>query len=659
MFNKILVILLTFSIFSFAQNYKRDKVIVKIKKGTIHSLDVKNKVFDDTFVIKVPEGKTVEEYIKQLKEKNYIEYAEPNYVVRKAETFPDDIYFPDQWGLEKIDAPKAWDYTTGSNTIYVAVLDTGADYNHPDLKGNLWVNEDERKGDDRNCYDGQDDDGNGYVDDCYGFNGYNGTGNAFDDDGHGTHISGIIGAVTNNGDGVAGVSWNVKIIPCKFLDSEGNGDINGELTCIRYIRDLKIQKGLNIVAFNASYGGQYTSNSEKEALRDLKNLGIIVISAAGNDGNNNDFIEFSPCNYNLENQVCVGATNQQDERADFSNYSKTKVHIYAPGEEILSTYYDKNFTPPDVYAYVNGTSQATPFVTGGVVLLKTLNPSIDYREIKKKLFLTGDNLLNLSGYSYTCNRLNLFDLISSNLSKPKICLDTLNYDFGTVTVGSSKEKLFTIRSTGEQDLVISQIVSNNSFFKIKDDRCSGKILKGLEECQFKVVFEPDTSLPSDKATVTVFSNIPDVNISLTGNINNPPEIISFEANPDEANIDDVIIFSWTIFDKDFDTLTCKLDFDGDSVYDQVINNCTSGDTTSIKYKKEGEFSVKLLVSDGKADVSKKIKVKIGDNKDNTLFGCTFSSKNSSDYGFVFLILLFLTYRTYQCKKNLHCNKFLQ
>jgi len=658
MFNKIFVFLLTFSLFSFAQNYSKNEVIVKLKKGTIHSLDVKDKISDNTFLVKVPEGMSVEEYINQLKEKNYIEYAEPNYIVRKADTFPDDPLLSNQWGLTKIDAPKAWDLTKGSNTIYIAVLDTGADYEHPDLVQNLWVNEDERKGDDNNCYDGQDDDGNGYVDDCFGFNGFDGTGNAFDDDGHGTHVAGIIGAITNNGEGIAGVSWNVKIIPCKFLDNQGNGNINQELTCIQYISNLKTQKGLNIVALNASYGGEYTSNSERNALQNLKNIGIIVISAAGNEGNNNDFIQFSPCNYNLENQVCVGATNQQDKRASFSNYSKTKVHVYAPGEQIVSTYFD-NSDNSHIYAYVNGTSQATPFITGGIALLKTLNPSLDYTEIKKKILLTGDNLLNLSGYSYTCNRLNLYDLISSNLSDPKICLNTLNYDFGVVSVGKSKEKTFVVRSTGEQDLVVSQITSNNTFFKVKDDNCSGKILKGLEECQFKVVFEPDSSISSNTASINIFSNAQDVNISVKGIVNNPPEILSFEANPDKADVDETIVFSWSIFDKDFDNLTCKFDFDGDGVIDQVMNNCTSGDTTSIKYKKEGSFDVKLFVSDGKDETSKTIKVKIGKSSNNTIFGCTFSSKNSSDFGFVFLILLFLTYRTYQCKKNLQCNKFLQ
>ncbi len=659
MLKKILILLLSFSLFSVAQNYKKDEVIIKIKKGTIHSLDVKDKISDDTYLIKVPEGMTVEEYINQLKEKNYIQYAEPNYIVRKAETYPNDTLFDEQWGLTKIDAPKAWDLTTGSNTVYIAVLDTGVDYNHPDLIQNLWVNEDERKGNDDNCYDGQDDDGNGYVDDCFGFNGFDGIGNAFDDDGHGTHVAGIIGAITNNNKGVAGVSWNVKIIPCKFLDNQGNGNINQELACIQYIIDLKNQKGLNIVALNASYGGEYNSNSERDALRNLKNLGIIVISAAGNEGNNNDFVQFSPCNYNLENQVCVGATDQQDKRASFSNYSKTKVHVYAPGNEILSTYFDNGADNPHIYAYVNGTSQATPFVTGGVALLKTLNPDLDYTDIKRKILLTGDNLLNLSGYSFTCNRLNLYDLVSSNLSEPKICLNTINYDFGVVSVGKSKEKIFTVRNTGEQDLAISQITSDNTFFKIKDDNCSGKILEGLEECQFKVVFEPNSSFSSSTANIKIFSNAQDVNISVKGVVNNPPEIRSFEANPDKADVDEVVVFSWVIFDEDFDTLTCKLDFDGDGVIDQVINNCSSGDTTSIKYKQEGEYNVKLFVSDGKDETSKTIRVKIGENKNSTFFGCTFSSKGSSDVGFAFLILLFLTYRTYYCKKILQCNKILQ
>jgi subtilisin family serine protease len=658
MFKKILISIFCISFVSFGSNYKKNEVIIKLKDGSVHSLDIKNKISKNTFLVKVPENTTVEEFIKQLKKKNYIQYAEPNYIVRKAETYPDDILFSDQWGLEKIDAPKAWDLTKGSNAIYIAVLDTGADYAHPDLAQNLWVNEDERKGDDNNCYDGQDDDGNGYVDDCYGFNSYNGIGNAFDDDGHGTHVSGIIGAVTNNNQGVAGTSWNVKIIPCKFLDNEGNGDIPSEITCIQYIKDLKVQKGLNIVALNASYGGEYNSNAERDALSDLKNYGILVVSAAGNDGNNNDFKDFSPCNYNLENQVCVGATNQQDKRATFSNYSKTKVHIYAPGESILSTFFDKE-NNSHIYAYINGTSQATPFVTGGVVLLKSLNPSFDYEKIKKKLMLTGDNILNLSGYSYTCNRLNLYDLISSNSSSPKICLDKISYDFGTISTDEKREQIFVVRSTGEQSLIISQITSDNTNFNIKEDKCSGKIINSLDECSFKVEFSPSNPLSNQKGNITIFSNAKDVKISVKGKINHPPEILSFEAHPDKADVDETITFTWNILDEDFDSLTCKLDFDDDGAIDKIINNCSSGDTASIKYKKDGEYKVSLYVSDGKTEVSESIKVKIGSGSSKTIFGCTFSSKGSSDFSFLFLVLIFLSYRTYQCKKNLHCNKFLQ
>ncbi len=659
MIKKIVVFLLCFVLLSNAENYKKDEVIVRLKDGTIHSLSSGKKISKNIFLLKVPENLSVKDYIKKLKEKDYILDAEPNYIVRKAEIYPNDYFFSEQWGLTKIEAPKAWDLTKGSNTIYVAVLDTGADYQHPDLAANLWINEDERKGDDANCNNGIDDDGNGYIDDCYGFNAITGSGSAFDDDGHGTHVSGIIGAVTNNSIGVAGTSWNVKIIPCKFLDGGGNGDINGELRCIQYIKDLKLQKNLNIVAVNSSYGGEYHSDTEKNALEDLKSFGIIVISAAGNDGNNNDFVEFSPCNYGLENQVCVGATNQQDERAYFSNYSKTKVHIYAPGENIISTYFDKDGDNKHIYAYINGTSQATPFVTGGVVLLKSLYPDLTYQDIKKKLLLTGDNLLNLSGYSFTCNRLNLYNLISSTSYSPKICLNSIDYDFGNVTVGETKEKVFTIRSTGEQDLIISQIISGSSYFKIKNDNCSGKSLKSLEECQFKISFEPDDSISSISSVVQVYSNTQNVEITVKGAANHAPEILSFSAEPDSPGINETVTFSWSIFDEDFDKLTCRLDFDGDGTIDQTVHNCTSGDTVSIKYHKKGEYKVKLFVSDGKDEVSKTIKVRVGEGDNKTIIGCAFSSKDDSDFGFAFILLLFLFYRKRECKKILQCNNFLQ
>ena len=652
MLNRVFTFFLVLGLISlsYSENYKKGEVFVKLKKGAVTTLEKKREISDGVYLVKVPGGIDVKRFIKELKSKDYVEYAEPNYIVRKVETYPNDNLFVNQWGLLKIDAPKAWDLTKGSYDIYVAVLDTGADYNHPDLRGNLWVNEDERKGNDANCHNGQDDDGNGYIDDCYGFNGYDGRGNAIDGDGHGTHIAGIIGALTNNGIGVSGVSWKVKIIPCKFLDNEGNGDINQELACIQYIKDLKDKKGLNIVALNASYGGEYSSNLEKSALEDLKNDGIFIVSASGNNGTDNDTDEFSPCNYNLENQICVGATNENDEKAWFSNYSKTKVHIYAPGKNIWSTYFDYTKTDPHLYASIDGTSQAAPFVSGGIALLKSVNPNLSYGDIKRKLMTTGDNLINLSGYSYTCNRLNLYNLINPNSSSPKICLDGLFYDFGIVNSGESKKEEFTIRSTGDGILVVSDITSDNPVFKIKDDNCSGKNLEGLEECTFKVSFEPNNSSISETGEITVISNAGTVKINVEGATNYPPEIISFTAEPTHIDVKEKVMFSWNIYDPNSDTLTCKLDFDGDGQIDKTISHCKSSTTVSIRYNEDGKYKVKLFVSDGRSQVYKTLTVKVGTGGDSG-GGCFFYSKSPSGISFLFLTLIFLSYRSYRRVKT--------
>jgi len=290
------------------------------------------------FLIKLDKQKeTFESAKSKLLKSSDVEFVEPNYKKKRHATIPNDFYKFDLWALQKIQALEAWDIAKGSDEIIVAIIDTGVDYTHEDLAQNMWVNTREIPD------NGIDDDRNGYVDDVYGIApGYFSISenieinDPMDFDGHGTHIAGIIGAIGNNDKGVVGINWRVKILPCNVLNP-----LLGELTddalleCYSYIESLK-DRGENIKVINASYGGPY-SYAEELAIQRLRSKGILFVTAAGNEAENNDITPSYPCNYNLDNIICVASTDRNDYLSPFSNYGNS-VHVAAPGEEIYSTY---------------------------------------------------------------------------------------------------------------------------------------------------------------------------------------------------------------------------------------------------------------------------------------------------------------------------------
>jgi len=300
------------------------------------------------FLIKLDKKvETLESAKSKLMKLPEVEYVEPNYIYKLQGTVPNDFYNFDLWALQKIQAPQAWDIATGSNEVIVAVIDSGVDYTHEDLAPNMWINKREIPD------NGIDDDGNGYVDDVYGIApGYS----LIDEDlkisdpmdvlGHGTHVAGIIGAVGNNGKGIVGVNWNVKILSCMAaVPLIGSLSLANTLECYEYIASLK-DRGENIKVINASYGGPY-SYAAFSAIQKLRDRGILLVAAAGNNGKNNDVSPVYPCNYNLDNIICVASTDRNDNLSWFSNYGNLTVHVAAPGEQIYSTYpitYE-NFNP--------------------------------------------------------------------------------------------------------------------------------------------------------------------------------------------------------------------------------------------------------------------------------------------------------------------------
>jgi len=283
--------------------------------------------------------RTTQQMIQALKKNPQVEAVSPNFFLHVDSKIPDDENFDYLWGLHNtgqmggpsgidIDAPEAWDITTGSSSVIVGVIDTGIDYNHPDLIPNIWVNPGE-------VVDGIDNDGNGYIDDINGINAIVSSGDPMDDHSHGTHCAGTIGAVGNNNLGVAGVNWNAKLIGTKFLDATGYGTDADAIECINYLIDLKTTRGQNIVAANASFGGGDYDPVMESAITNMGSAGIVFCAAAGNDWMDNDTIPHYPSSYSCSNIIAVTAVDWMGWQ-NF-NYGATSVDLGAPGVDILST----------------------------------------------------------------------------------------------------------------------------------------------------------------------------------------------------------------------------------------------------------------------------------------------------------------------------------
>lgn len=354
-----------------------------------------------------------------------VAYAQPNYRLQ-AQLMPDDPGFGALYGMHNtgqtggtpdadIDAPEAWDTWTGNGSTVIAVLDTGIDYNHPDLAGNLWTNPREVPG------DGADNDLNGIIDDVYGANFVyrdpNGdpTGDPYDDFFHGTHVAGTLGAVGNNGIGVAGVSWNVKIMSIKFLDAWGSGWTSDAIAGLNYA----VSMGAKIS--NNSWGGGAFDTGLRDAIAAAGARGHLFVAAAGNGATNADLNPMYPAAYDLDNIVSVAATNHADGLAGFSNYGPTSVDLGAPGVDVYSTFptYETEamweYGLPTEYGWISGTSMATPHVAGVASLIRDRHPDWSAQQVRQELLETTDPVAALAGRTATGGRLNAAAAISDAL----------------------------------------------------------------------------------------------------------------------------------------------------------------------------------------------------------------------------------------------------
>ncbi len=354
-------------------------------------------------VIRLDAGVEVEEAIAELRRDPEILYAEPNYIVRALAT-PNDPRFPELYGLDNtgqsggrpdadVDAVEAWDTSVGTSRVVVAVIDTGVDYNHEDLAANMWVNPGEIPG------NGTDDDGNGVIDDMHGMNAITGSGDPFDDHAHGTHCSGTIGAVGNNGVGVAGVNWNVQIMALKFLAADGFGTLEDAITAIDYAVAQR-NAGVNLRVLSNSWGGGPFSQALLDAITSAGDAGLLFVVAAGNAASNNDVDRFFPASYEAPNVLAVAATDHDDRLAFFSNFGASSVHLGAPGVDVLST------IPGNGYEFFSGTSMATPHVAGVAALVLSTNDTLTVEELKDVLVSSGDPNLALDGITVSGRRLN-------------------------------------------------------------------------------------------------------------------------------------------------------------------------------------------------------------------------------------------------------------
>lgn len=375
---------------------------------------------------------------------------------------PNDPSFSQLWGMNNtgqnagspdadIDAPEAWEFSTGSADVVVAVIDTGVDSNHLDLRDNIWANPAEIAG------NGIDDDANGFVDDRQGWDFYADDNVPYDETGHGTHVSGTIGATGNNGIGVAGACWDVSIVPVRFLGPYGGSTSDG-------IDSINYSTALGVDLTSNSWGGGSYSSLLEGAITNANTAGILFVAAAGNDSLNNDSSPHYPSSYTSPNIISVASTTATDALSSFSNYGRVSVDLAAPGTSIYST------VPGNLYATYSGTSMATPHVSGALALLRSMAPGLDHLQLKQHLLANVDPISALTSVTSSGGRLNLAKA-AALLAGPRIVPVTARIDITSgngdpyLNPGEQGEFVFVFRNIGSEDAAsLSGTLSANAAY---------------------------------------------------------------------------------------------------------------------------------------------------------------------------------------------------
>jgi subtilisin family serine protease len=410
-------------------------------------------------VVDLPSDLPVREAISRYEASPDVEFAEPDFVLKPSQTTSaNDPRYSSLYGLNNtgqnsgtadadVDAPEAWNATTGDPGTVVAVIDEGVDINHPDLRNNIWTNPDEVPN------NKVDDDRNGYVDDVNGYDFANNDATVYDPDpvsgagdDHGTHVAGTIAAEGNNNLGVVGVNWRTGIMPLKFLGPNG-GYTSDAIKALNYA----VAEGAKIS--NNSWGGGGSSQALLDAIKKADASGHLFVAAAGNGGadgvgDNNDAAPHYPSSYDSPNVISVAATDNRDTLARFSNYGSSSVDLSAPGVGILST------LPGNTYGSYSGTSMATPHVTGAAALLRSSNPSLDDAQLKARILESAENKTNLQARTATGGRLNAQASLTQTTAPDPVAQDTAGPTVASVrpTSGSrTRDRTPAIAATVSDD----------------------------------------------------------------------------------------------------------------------------------------------------------------------------------------------------------------
>lgn len=408
--------------------YVPNELIIKFKQGQFQTASILQPMQGEivkTFrasgahLVRFPKVVDVKQMAQAMSLTNATEYVELNQIYH-LNAIPNDPNFEQLYGLNNegktggstdadIDAPEAWDISTGSREVLVGVIDTGVDYTHPDLVDNMWTNPGET-GVDENGADksknGIDDDQNGYIDDFRGWDFINGDNDPMDGHSHGTHVSGTIGAAGNNGVGVVGVNWEVSIVGLKIFSDAGSTTADAIISAIEYSTKLGVR------VTNNSWGGGGFSQPLMDAIAEANEAGIFFIAAAGNSRNDNDARPYYPASYELENIITVAATDHADRLASFSSYGAKTVDVAAPGVDVFSTVHRGR------YQSMSGTSMATPHVTGLMALVMAAYPDATFQELRDRVVNTGDVIPSLNNKVISGARINAHSALENDTTAP-------------------------------------------------------------------------------------------------------------------------------------------------------------------------------------------------------------------------------------------------
>ena len=414
--------------------------------------------------VRVPPGLTVDKALERFKKLEGVESVQPNFYYSLLAA-PNDPLFTSSgsWGLNKISAPAAWDITTGSQNVVVASIDTGVRYTHQDLAANMWTNPGEIKN------NGVDDDGNGFVDDYYGYDFRFNDSDPIDDTdgvgGHGSHTAGIIGAAGNNGVGIAGVNWNVSIMSIKIYSPNGTDTTSAILVnAYNYVRMMK-ERGVNIRVTNNSYGGCNEAcgydQATKDAIDALGDAGVLNVFSAGNSGSNNDAVAHFPSNYTSPSILAVTGSDSNDNRA--YSYGAASVDMAAPAVFVLSALSQSDTS----YGIKSGTSMAAPYVSGAAALLAARYPDLSVASLKATLMNAVDVLPAFAGFVKTGGRLNVANALASptvcnySLSDPNVFVQTKG-GHSSVSVTAPPNCDYSVRSNDHWIYVYGDDVRSGS-----------------------------------------------------------------------------------------------------------------------------------------------------------------------------------------------------